>query len=249
MCIRDRTKATGKSEGKGITWQGHAGMIAGSTPAIYRHFSEVADMGERFISYRMKNMDQDKAVDFIMEHGQSAMMTDEKIKNIYGKYMSSVMESIDMSKVKIDKETQKTIINVAKICTRFRTPVMTDDRDHYVTEIPVPEFPFRVMKQLESLAKAFAIMTYHDTNRYVLSDELRSTIEWVGYSMADDKRRRYFRALLECERMDVRPTLRNISSCTGIHRTPVERGMSILSAIDIVKMLSLIHISEPTRPY
>ena len=79
-------------------------------------------------------------------------------------------------------------------------------------------------------------MTYHDTNRYVLPAELRSAIEWVGYSMADDKRRRYFRALLECEQMDVRPTLRNISSCTGIHRTPVERGMSILSAIDIVKM-------------
>jgi len=50
-----------------ITWEGYVGVLAGSTPSVYGHFEKVADMGERFIYYRMKEFDQKKAMTLAME--------------------------------------------------------------------------------------------------------------------------------------------------------------------------------------
>lgn len=230
------TKASGKSKGEGITWSGHCGFIAGSTPSIYRFFAEVADMGERFINYRMKDMDEDKAVEFVMRSGLSSREMDEKIMHIYGKYHSELMPKIKETKIPIDEVTEKAIIEIAKAGTRLRTPVVTDEREHFVSEFVVPEMPFRVMKQLMNLAKSFMVMNYAETGSDVLTDDLRTAIEWCGYSLADDKRRAFFKALIGLEYQGLKCTARNISAYTGLHHTAVERGMSILSAIGVVKM-------------
>lgn len=230
------TKASGKSKGEGITWSGHCGFIAGSTPSIYRFFAEVADMGERFINYRMKDMDEDKAVDFVMKSGLSSKEMDAKIMHIYGQYHAALMPKVRDTKIPIDADTQRAIINIAKAGTRLRTPVVTDEREHFVSEFVVPEMPFRVMKQLMNLAKSFMVMHYAETGESVLPTDLRTAIEWCGYSLADDKRRAYFKALIGLEQQGLKPTARNISAYTGLHQTAVERGMSILSAVGVVKM-------------
>lgn len=230
------TKASGKSKGEGITWSGHCGFIAGSTPSIYRFFAEVADMGERFINYRMKDMDEDKAVDFVMRSGLSSRQMDEKIMHIYGQYHAALMPKVRETQIPIDDVTKAAIIEIAKAGTKLRTPVVTDEREHFVSEFVVPEMPFRVMKQLNNLAKAFMVMHHAETGETVLPTDLRTAIEWCGYSLADDKRRAYFKALIGLERQGLKATARNISAYTGLHHTAVERGMSILSAIGVVKM-------------
>jgi hypothetical protein len=230
------TKASGKSNGEGITWSGHAGFIAGSTPSIYRFFAEVADMGERFINYRMKDMDEDKAVDFVMSSGLSSKQMDEAIKQIYGQYFSTLMPKVKETNIPIDPETKKAIIDISKAATKLRTPVVTDEREHFVSEFVVPEMPFRVMKQLMNMTKALMVMNYAETGSDVLPQDLRTAVEWCGYSLADDKRRAYFKALIGLEKQGLKATARNISAYTGLHHTAVERGMSILSAIGVVKM-------------
>lgn len=230
------TKASGKSNGEGITWQGHAGMIAGSTPAVYRIFGESADMGERFTNYRMKAINEDKAVDFVMKSGLSAKQIDESLKELYGRYLSELMPKIKDVHMPLDPATQEAIIEIAKAGTRLRTPVLIDDREHFVAELPVHELPFRVMKQLQNMARAMLVMHHAETGDTALPIDLRTAIEWIGYSLADDKRRAYFRSLIALERQGLKATARNISSYTGLHHTAVERGMSVLSAIRVVKM-------------
>lgn len=243
------TKASGKSNGEGITWEGHAGMIAGSTPAIYRYLAEAADMGERFVNYRMKNIDEDKAVDFVLRTGLSSKQMDEKIKDIYANYFSALMPKVKETQIPVDEKTQQAIINIAKAGTKLRTPVNTDDREHFVTHLPVPELPFRVMKQLNNLAKGFMVMHYAETGDEVLPDELRTAIEWVGYSLADDNRRAYFKAVLGLNAQMLKATVRNISAYTGLHHTAVERGMSVLSAIGVVKMNEAKEGENQTRTW
>ena len=246
------TKASGKSNGKGITWEGHAGMIAGSTPAIYRHFSEVADMGERFINYRMKDLNEDKAVDFIMGNPMAARDMDEKIKLAYGKYFSAIMPKVEELKGKnipVDDKTMQAIIDISKAGTKLRTPVITDDREHFVSEFPISEMPFRAMKQLTNVARSFQAMHYAETGETVLPTDLRTAIEWIGYSLADDKRRAYFNAVIGLEAQMLKPTARNISAYTGLHHTAVERGMSVLSAIGVVKMSEAKEGENQTRTW
>ena len=138
--------------------------------------------------------------------------------------------------IPIDAVTKESIINIAKAGTRLRTPVVTDDREHFVSEFVVPEMPFRVMKQLMNIAKSFMVINYAETGSDVLPDDLRTAIEWIGYSLADDKRRSYFKACIGLEQQMLKPTARNISAYTGLHHTAVERGMSVLSAIGVVRM-------------
>ena len=233
------TKATGKSKGEGITWTGHAGMIAGSTPSIYRFFEDVADMGERFISYRMKDMDEDKAVQFVLENNISAKVMDEKIQYIYSEYFGTIMPAMDkigVENIIVDDDTMQAILNVSKAGTRLRTPVSVDDREHFVSEFPVAELPFRAMKQLTNIAKAFTVMHMAEEGNNVLPTELRTAIEWVGYSLANDKRRAYFNAVLGLQAQGIQVTARNIAAYTGLHHTAVESGMSVLSAIGVVKL-------------
>lgn len=233
------TKASGKSGGEGITWTGHAGMIAGSTPSIYRFFEDVADMGERFISYRMKDMDEDKAVAYVMANNISAKVMDERIKEIYGQYFAAIMpkiQEVGVDNIQVDEKTMQSIINISKAGTRLRTPVKVDEREHFVSEFPVAELPFRAMKQLTNIAKSFAVMHFAETGEWELPDDLRTAIEWVGYSLANDKRRAYFNAILGLEAQMLKPTARNIAAYTGLHHTAVERGMSVLSAIGVVKL-------------
>lgn len=243
------TKATGKSNGEGITWTGHAGFIAGSTPSIYRFFADVADMGERFINYRMKDMDEDKAVDFVMATGLSSKEMDIKISAIYKQYFDDLMPKIKERNIPIDKKTQEAIINIAKAGTRLRTPVMVDEREFFVSEFVVPEMPFRVMKQLTNVAKSFMIIHHAETGETELPDDLRTAIEWLGYSLADDKRRSYFKAVIGLEREGLKATARNISAYTGLHHTAVERGMSVLSAIGVVSLNEAKEGENQTRTW
>ena len=92
------------------------------------------------------------------------------------------------------------------------------------------------MKQLDNLAKAFMVIHHAETGETELPDDLRTAIEWVGYSLADDKRRAYFKAVIGLNQQMLKATVRNISAYTGLHHTAVERGMSVLSAIGVVRM-------------
>lgn len=234
--IYDGQMAKGTGKGQIITWNGHAGLVAGSTPSIYRMFAEVADMGERFISYRMKDMDVDEAMNFVDTHRFSSKELDVKLTEIYHQFFAELLPNIPDLRIPVDPVTTARIRNAAIAATKLRTPVIVDDREHFVSEFVVPEMPFRVYKQLMYLAEAYMIMHYMDTKEEVLPDKLIEGIEWCAYSIADDKRRAYFKAVIALKAKGVEVTARNISAYTGLHHTAVERGMSVLSAIGVVKM-------------
>lgn len=228
------TKGTGK--GQMITWTGHAGVIAGSTPTIYRHLAEVSDMGERFISYRMKDMDVEAAMKFIDVHRYSAKELDGKLTALYERYFREMLPNIPTERIPVDANTTARIREASIAATKLRTPVIVDEREHFVSEFVVPEMPFRVYKQLMYLAEAYMLMHYVDTKETALPENLIQGIEWCAYSIADDKRRAYFKAVIALKAKGVEVTARNISAYTGLHHTAVERGMSVLSAIGVVKM-------------
>ena len=228
------TKGTGK--GTMIKWEAHAGFIAGSTASIYRHFAEVADMGERFISYRMKDLDVGKAMAFVHQNNLSAKELDVKIAELYKQYLTELMPNILDRVIPVDENTKKRIEEIAKVATKLRTPVTTDEREHFVSEFVVPEMPFRVYKQLMNIAKAFILIHNAETGGTELPDDLITAIEWCAYSIADDKRRAFFKAVVALKLAGEEVTTRNISAYTGLHNTAVERGMGILTAIGVVEM-------------
>ena len=87
------TKMSGSLKDASV-WEGYMGMIAGSTPSIYKYFSEVADMGERFISYRMKDYDIDKAVEFVTKSNKTSQELNEALRAILQEYLGEILPAL-----------------------------------------------------------------------------------------------------------------------------------------------------------
>lgn len=220
-----------------MVWEGYVGMIAGSTPSIYRYFSEVADMGERFISYRMKKYDTHKAVAFVTKHPMPSREMTTNIALVLGEYVRDLINTLPKDHrflPKIHDETYQTIQTMAEYSTLLRTPVHTDDRTGLVDEFPEPEMPFRVMKQLTSIAQALQCMA--EVIQEPLPPDLTQALEWTAYSLCNDKRRAWLRNLVGLQDQGKQLTARNISSCTGLHKTVVEKELDQLQAIGIIRL-------------
>lgn len=231
------SKSSGNRK-EAVMWEGYLGMIAGSTPSIYRYFNEVADMGERFISYRMKAIDVHKAVQFVTENQHTSGSLNTTIAELIGEFLPKALQDLPKGKhlPKLHPETQAVIQNIAEHMTLLRTPVHVDERTGLVDEFPEPEMPFRVMKQLTYLATGMQCLM--PDIHAVLSKDMTDALEWTAYSLANDKRRAYLRSVVALDYQGKKITNRNISNATGLHPEIVSKGMSQLQAIGIIELSS-----------
>lgn len=229
------SKSSGNRK-EAVLWEGYLGMIAGSTPSIYRYFNEVADMGERFISYRMKPIDVHKAVEFVTANQHTSGSLNTSISDLISEFLPGLLTNLPKGQFlpKLHPETQAVIQNVSEHMTLLRTPVHVDERTGLVDEFPEPEMPFRVMKQLTYLATGMQCLM-PDINA-VLSPEMTNALEWTAYSLANDKRRAYLRSVVALDYEGKKITNRNIAAATGLHPEIVGKGMSQLQAIGIIEL-------------
>lgn len=217
-----------------ILWEGYIGMIAGSTPSIYRYFSEVADMGERFISYRMKKIDVHKAVEFVSCNPKTSRELNNEIADLIRSYLPTLLSIGSQPIPKLHEHTIAAIQEASECFTLLRTPLHTDDRSGLVDEFPEPEMPFRVMKQLTYLAVGMQCLL--DDPNQPLPEDMVTALQWTAYSLADDKRRAYMSAVCALEYQGMKITTRNISAATGLHNDVVTRGLAHLQALGIITL-------------
>jgi hypothetical protein len=227
------SKSSGNRK-EAMVWQGYIGMIAGSTPSIYRFFNEVADMGERFISYRMKKYDTHKAVQFVTSHRRSSKQMTDDLAVVLKEYVVELLQNMPKELPQLHEGTLLTIQTISEHATLLRTPVHTDERSGLVDEFPEPEMPFRVMKQLTAIAQALQCMA-EDTQAELPTD-LTMALEWTGYSLCNDKRRAWLRNLVGLKDEGKKLTARNISSCTGLHTEVVKKELDQLQAIGVIRL-------------
>jgi hypothetical protein len=224
------------SKSASIEWKGYLGMIAGSTPSIYRYFNEVADMGERFISYRMRPIDVHKAVEFVSTHAHTSTSLNGSIGALIQEFLPPLLQSLPDKKYmpKLHQTTLDTIRDVSEHCTLLRTPIHLDERTGLVDEFPEPEMPFRVMKQLTYLAVGMQCIAPDPSAP--LPEDMTRALEWTAYSLANDKRRAYMRAVCALEFEGKKITTKAVSAITGLHTEIVTRGMSQLQALRILEL-------------
>lgn len=172
-----------------LKWQGYLGVIAGSTPTLYNIFEEVADMGERFIYYRMKEFDRKRATNVALSRGLFGRELDMKLSGLYKDYITDVIKNYDDTTIELPQNIKKRIIEVANFSETVRTPVSKDWSGEYIDKTPVPAYPMRVSLQLMSIAKALAVITFNETGEYTITDKQLDIIDWVGYSLANEEKR------------------------------------------------------------
>jgi hypothetical protein len=175
---------------------GYMGVVAGSTPSIYSSFEEVADMGERFIYYRMKEFSAEKATHLALSRGKSGKALDLGLSTLYADYIQAIVKGAgDMSDLIISDTVRNRIIEIAMFAERVRTPVKTDFKGERITHIPLPAYPMRVSIQMMAIAKALMLMQKYETGDYELGEDKLKLLDWVCWSMANEEKRHVLRQL------------------------------------------------------
>jgi len=218
-----------------MVWEGQLGLIAGSTPAIYAHFEEVADMGERFVYYRMKSYDAEKAMRIAMERTVYGKTLDSILSDLYKEYIKSVVEKVmDEQVPPIAYNVAERIIYVSMLAALLRTPTHYDKYAKVIDRIPVPEMPMRIGGELTSVIKGMMCMHYHDTGSWDLEEEQIQYIEWCAYSLANEERRACLKILAGQEYGGTLRT-QTVADEIGLSTTVISMHLQHLSAVHVVE--------------
>lgn len=227
----EMTKQSG-NQTEPITWAGYMGMIAGSTPSIYAHFEEVSDMGERFIYYRMKEINEEKATRLALSRDLFGKELDEKLALLYGEYIREVMNTVKKEDITLPQNVQERIIEVSLFAERVRTNAHKDWKGT-VNRIPVPALPMRIALQITAIAKGLGAMKFYETGKVDFTEEDLSIIDWIGYSLANEENRACLKVIASIP-FDLSLTTTTIADRIGLDSTIVRIVLQNLSAVGIL---------------
>lgn len=226
-------KMVGTSE-KPIVWKGQLGIIGGCTPMAYKFFEEFADMGERFIYYRMRANDPIKATKMALQRPVFGKALDTVLSDAYAEYIMSVCTShADTVIPELEEAIVDKLIDVAALCCMLRAPTNYDPYEREVVDIPTPEMPMRVTLQLKTMLNALRVMRHHETGEWDVTAEMMHTIRWTAFSLASEKKR----AILACLTDGREVANTNIANTIGLSDKMTKVALSSLSAVGVVEKI------------
>jgi hypothetical protein len=180
------TKMVGNKD-KPLVWEGFLGVIAGSTPSIYSHMEEVADMGERFMYFRMKPYNERKASQVALSRPFGGKALDNKLSELYGQYIKTVVTSCKTTEIKLPERYIEQIIDIAIFAEKVRTINKVDKYTKTIERIPSTAMPMRTALQLLNIAKALYLM--RESEGGVFGDSDMDIISWLGWSLGNEEKR------------------------------------------------------------
>lgn len=172
-----------------VSWKGYLGILAGSTPSIYAHFEETADMGERFIYYRMKSYNIEKATRRSLSRTIFGKHLDATLSELYREYIYGAVKSVGDEAITVPIDAYERIVEISMFAALLRTPIHYDKFQKAIDRVPVSEMPMRIAGQLFAIAKGLMVLSHYDTGQWVLEEKDIEHIEWCAYSLANEERR------------------------------------------------------------
>ena len=146
----------GSDGGRKLTWHGKIGLIAGCTSSIDTLHSVVSVMGERFVYYRMpKVIGQKVARRALRSTGRETLMRNA-LRKVVEEYVSALQ--IPTRTIPLSKRDENTIVELATLVARCRSPVVRDSYKREIDMIPDSEVPARLSRVLVQSWRAFEIM-------------------------------------------------------------------------------------------
>lgn len=232
----EMTKYSGNSA-KPIRWPatgtGYLGVLAGSTPSIYGHFEDVADMGERFIYFRMRELDAKKATDLALSRTVFGGELDKILATLYGEYIMDVVRNVDVSKIVITPEVRERLVEVAMFAERVRTTAHKEWRGELIDKIPVPAYPMRIALQLTSIVKGLAAIKLHETGSCNFNEEDLSVIDWIAYSLANEEKRACLKIVASVA-YDIKVSTTTVADMIGLDTKIVRVILQNLASVGVL---------------
>ena len=143
------TRQVGTGGGKTLHWQGKVGLVAGCTPSIDRHHAVMGAMGERFILFRLPDVDSREHARRAHEHaGRETTMRRELAEAVAGLFMNGKPPLEPAPRTSDDDER---LVSLATLVVRARSAVERDGYSRDIELVPGSEAPTRLVVVLARL--------------------------------------------------------------------------------------------------
>jgi hypothetical protein len=141
------TRHVGVDGGKTLSWSGKVGFLGGCTPTIDRAHAVMATMGERFLLYRLPEIEPGRQATLALAHtGREAEMRAELGHAVAGVFATELGEPR-----RLDDAERERLIALATFAVKARSPVERDGHTREIELVPESEAPARLAKVVEAL--------------------------------------------------------------------------------------------------
>jgi len=234
----EMTKHSGSMD-KPLHWKGYLGIIAGSTPSVYPAFEEYSDLGERFIYYRMKEFDAEKATHVALSRKLFGSALNDTLSEAYAEYIETMVKTYaENDPIELSQEVKNRLAKISKFSEDVRTAVHKDWRGEKIDRIPTPAYPMRVALQLVAIARALSLMRHNECGSYELIEEDLTILDWIGYSLANEEKRACLRVFASTE-FETSLSTQAIADVVGLDTSIVGNFLQNLSAVKVLKRTAL----------
>lgn len=184
-----------KEFGTGETkdWEGKIGFIAGVTTVIDRHHEIYSVLGERFVQYRPIQPDRIAMAKKAISNSGGENLMREEIQNAMADYISGI--KIPEEKVPVPDWLVDKVAHLASFVVKARSGIIREGyHTREIEQIPDPELPTRLAKQLITIATAFSLMSEGK-----FTEEDYSLIYKIGLDSLPAKRKLTIEVLIKQE--------------------------------------------------
>ncbi len=160
------TRHLGTDGGRTLHWAGKVGLIAACTPAIDSHHAVMGSMGERFVLYRLPEIDGDEQARRALAHiGHEAQMRTELAAAV-----ADVLAGADRDRLvdQSSEEDKERLVTIATLAVRCRSAVERDAYSRDIELIPASEAPARLALVLLRLRNGLAALGVDDATTWAL---------------------------------------------------------------------------------
>ena len=187
-----------KETGNGVTlkWKGKINLLAGATEKIYQVEELYAEMGSRWLNFRMPEQDRIKTTRAALDISDTIRGKRAKLQKLTNQFIVERVAAMDIyfregNKLPLVADNiLDNIIVIADLCSRARSPVARNHKG-VITTVFSSEMPMRMAAQMKTAALGF----YSLTDFKELSDQFEVAVYRLGLDSIPINRRRALRLL------------------------------------------------------
>jgi hypothetical protein len=178
--------------GKDTTYHSKFGVIAATTGAIDKFMIGLADLGERFITYRLPIVGSEERLERAKKAMTAGSATERKREMSAAAHFVLNRDTKNIE-IPVPEELQVEIFNMADVVAYARTHISRERGRGCVTQMPEPEVPTRICKQLLAFGRGLAIAREKDE----IGEGEISLMRQVSWGCIPTVRRAVLHALVE----------------------------------------------------
>jgi hypothetical protein len=214
------TRLIGSEGGRRLHWEGRLGLLAGATSAIDKHHDVLAQLGERFLFYRVRVDDARAMAQTSLAHqGRERGMRRELAEAVSGLFAGLNLAEPPA----LEEADTERLVSLSELVSRGRSPVVRDGYSRELELVPDSEAPGRIVGALWRLLAGLRLIGVSDEEAWRL-------VVKTGLDSMPATRLRALELLLGREQA----TTTELATMLGLPNPTTHRTLVELAAHDVV---------------